>query len=443
MRTPQQQLSPQAAGKAAEGGDGGGPRRGDAGHSGGSERLGGKDGSGGGRRGFAAGGGDARRSGSTDGAGGREVFLEGFGVGEFELPGELEATSPPEERGSGRDDVRLLVARREGLAVGHHRFRELPSLLDPGDVLVVNTSATLSAALDGTVSATGERVVVHFSTRRSATDWVVELRTPDGHGSTLRRPGAAGGASPLVSGLVVGLAGGARLSLLAPVSGAAGVSDRLWTARFAVPDPLAHLGRHGRPIRYSYTDVDRPPAAYQTVFAGALAESAGPAAAGSAEMPSAARPFTPELVTQLVSRGILVVPINLHTGVASAEAHEPPYAEWFEVSEPTVRVVRAARRAGSRVVAVGTTAARALESAVDQDGTLRPASGWTELVITPERGVRVLDGLLTGLHEPRASHLLMLEAVAGRPLLDRSYAEALRERYLWHEFGDLHLILSR
>jgi S-adenosylmethionine:tRNA ribosyltransferase-isomerase len=358
------------------------------------------------------------------------VSLDGFGVDEFELPGELEATAPPEERGRGRDDVRLLVARRAGLAVDHHTFRELPRLLEPGDVLVVNVSATLSAAVDGTVHGSGEPVVVHFSTRRSANEWVVELRTPDGRGSTRQR---IGGGRPLP----VRLAGGAELTPLTPVSA------RLWKARFAVPEPLGYLERHGRPIRYSYTDADRPPAAYQTVFARALAEAAGPAAAGSAEMPSAARPFTAELVTQLVSRGVLVVPITLHTGVASVESHEPPYAEWFEVPEPTVRAVESARRAGSRVVAVGTTAVRALESACDREGVLRPASGWTELVITPKRGVRVVDGLLTGLHEPRASHLLMLEAVAGRPLLDRSYAEALHERYLWHEFGDLHLLLAR
>ena len=347
----------------------------------------------------------------------------------FELPPELEATAPPEERGRGRDDVRLLVARRGTHTVGHHAFTELPRLLDPGDVLVVNVSATLSAAVDGTVPSTGEPVVVHFSTRRSETEWVVELRTPDGRGSTRQRRAEAPGAA-------VRLVGGAQLALLGPVT------ERLRRARFAVADPVAYLERHGRPIRYAYTAADRPAAAYQTVFARSLAEALGPTAAGSAEMPSAARPFTPELVTRLVSRGVLVVPITLHTGVASAEAGEPPYAEWFEVPGPTARAVTAARAAGSRVVAVGTTAVRALESAVGADGALRAASGWTELVVTPERGVRTVDGLLTGLHEPRASHLLMLEAVAGRPLLDLSYAAALRERYLWHEFGDLHLLLD-
>ncbi|MFC1435000.1 S-adenosylmethionine:tRNA ribosyltransferase-isomerase [Streptacidiphilus sp. N1-3] len=367
----------------------------------------------------------------------RQQALDGFGVDEFELPEGLEASAPPEERGrAGRDDVRLLVGRFAeggGPLVAHHAFRELPRLLQPGDVLVVNTSATLPAAVDGRVLGTGEQVVVHFSTRRSARRWVVELRTPDGRGSTRQRVGTGGP-------LRVRLVGGTVLTQVEPLPGGAG---RLWTADFPVPDPLAQLARYGRAIRYGYTDADRPLAAYQTVFARSLAEVEGPAAAGSAEMPSAARPFTAELVAQLVSRGVQIVPITLHTGVASVESHEPPYPEWFEVPAATARAVGSARRAGSRVVAVGTTAVRALESAVGTDGTLGAASGWTELVVTPERGVRVVDGLLTGLHEPRASHLLMLEAIAGRPLLDLSYAEALRERYLWHEFGDLHLILAR
>ncbi|WP_037609406.1 S-adenosylmethionine:tRNA ribosyltransferase-isomerase [Streptacidiphilus rugosus] len=361
-------------------------------------------------------------------------------LGDWELPAELEAGAPPEERGgSGRDDVRLLVARREGLAVTHHAFRELPQLLEPGDVLVVNTSATLPAAVDGRVTETGEPVVVHFSTRRSESEWVVELRSPDGRGSTRQRvhDGAL---------VTVRLTGGARLHLLAPLvrgsdalteSQADAAPARLWRACFGAAEPLAYLARYGRPIRYGYTDADRALAAYQTVFA------APPTTAGSAEMPSAARPFTAELVTRLVSGGVQIAPLTLHTGVASVEAHEPPYAEWFEVPEATARLVDSARAAGSRVVAVGTTAVRALESSADPDGRVRAGAGWTELVITPERGVHVVDGLLTGFHEPRASHLLMLEAVAGRRLLDRSYAAALRERYLWHEFGDLHLILRR
>jgi S-adenosylmethionine:tRNA ribosyltransferase-isomerase len=196
------------------------------------------------------------------------------------------------------------------------------------------------------------------------------------------------------------------------------------------------LQEYGRPVRYAYTERDQPLSAYQTVFALPSADGTG-----SAEMPSAARPFTARLVAELVSRGVQFAPVTLHTGVASAEAHEPPYPERFAVPEASARLINAVRAGGGRVVAVGTTAVRAVESAVGADGAVRARAGWTDLVVTPERGVRVVDGLLTGLHEPEASHLLLLEAVAGRVAIERGYRAALQGRYLWHEFGDVHLVL--
>ncbi|MET9518761.1 S-adenosylmethionine:tRNA ribosyltransferase-isomerase [Streptomyces sp. NPDC002994] len=346
------------------------------------------------------------------------------------VPGELAARVPAEERGAGRDDVRLLVSR--GTEVSHHAFRELAGLLRAGDVLVVNTSATLPAAVDGRVEAAaagrgaGERVVVHFSSLGDDLRWAVELRSPLETGATLPRRGGP-------AGTVVRLAGGGWLVLEEPV-GAGG--ERLWWARVSVRDVPGLLERYGRPIRYGYTERDQPLAAYQTVFALPSADGGG-----SAEMPSAGRPFTAAMVAELVSRGVQFAPLTLHTGVASAEAHEPPYPERFQVPAATAWLVNAARAGGGRIVAVGTTAVRALESAAGPDGVVREAAGWTGLVVTPERGVRVVDGLLTGLHEPQASHLLMLEAVAGRAALRRGYAEALRHRYLWHEFGDVHLLL--
>nr|WP_237552245.1 S-adenosylmethionine:tRNA ribosyltransferase-isomerase [Streptomyces sp. SID8359] len=431
------------------------------------------------------------------------------------VPPELSARVPAEQRGSGRDDVRLLVTR--GTEVSHHTFRELPGQVRAGDVLVVNTSATLPAAVNGRVG--GERVVVHFSTRGEDGRWAVELRAPGGSGATGPRPGGPAGA-------VVRLPGGRELVLEEPMggvlsagnalptsrsrrtpghtpalapggteagpaeagageaagaveagpseagavgrgtveagatevgaveggtveagAGARGAVDRgpfgagpasgarLWWAR--VPEGVPGLlRRYGRPIRYGYTERDQPLSAYQTVFA-----VAAPDGSGSAEMPSAARPFTAALVAELVSRGVQFAPLSLDTGVASAEAHEPPYPERFSVPPTTAWLVNAARAAGGRVIAVGTTAVRALESAVDAAGVVRPVSGWTDLVVTPRRGVRVVDGLLTGLHEPEASHLLMLEAVAGREALRRGYEAALERRYLWHEFGDVHLLL--
>jgi S-adenosylmethionine:tRNA ribosyltransferase-isomerase len=339
------------------------------------------------------------------------------------VPEELSARVPVEQRGPGldRDAVRLLVSR--GSEVAHHTFVELPRLLRAGDLLVVNTSPTLAAAVDGRIGHA--RVVVHFSTRGDDGRWAVELRDPDGRGTTRARAGAAGAE--------VRLPGGVRLLLVEPLSPGSG---RLWWARVSPGGVVGLLREHGRPIRYSYTERDQPLAVYQTVFALPSADGAG-----SAEMPSAARPFTPRLVAELVSRGVQFAPITLHTGVASAEVHEPPYPERFAVPEASARLINAVRAGGGTVVAVGTTAVRAVESAAGADGVVRAREGWTDLVVTPQRGVRVVDGLLTGLHEPEASHLLMLEAVAGRAAIDRAYEEALGGLYLWHEFGDTHLIL--
>lgn len=361
-------------------------------------------------------------------------------LGTLRVPEELSARVPAEQRGGpgggpgprtgpgaagpGRDAVRLLVGGRGTGEITHHLFRDLPSLLRPGDVLVVNTSPTLPAAVDGT-TGTGEPVVVHFSTRQDDGRWAVELRTPRPGGATGPRPGGP-------AGTVVELPGGERLVLAGPLDPA---GTRLWVASVSTADPVAFLHRHGRPIRYAYTERDQPLSVYTTVFA--LPSPGG----GSAEMPSAGRPFTEHLVTELVSRGVQVAPVTLHAGVASAGAHEPPYPERFTVPESTARLVNAARAGGARVLAIGTTAVRALETAATARGTTVAACGWTDLVVTPGRGVRVVDGLLTGLHEPEASHLLMLEAVAGEALLPRVYTEAVAERYLWHEFGDVNLLL--
>ncbi|WP_329470177.1 S-adenosylmethionine:tRNA ribosyltransferase-isomerase [Streptomyces sp. NBC_01723] len=340
------------------------------------------------------------------------------------VPEELSARVPTEQRGPGldRDGVRLLVSR--GTEVSHHVFGELLGLLRAGDLLVVNTSPTLAAAVDG--SAGHARVVVHFSARGDDGRWAVEVREPDGRGTTRARACVA-------KGTVVRLPGGGRLVAEEPLSTR---GDRLWWARVSGAEVTAVLREHGRPIRYSYTERDQPLSVYQTVFA-----LATPDGTGSAEMPSAARPFTARLVAELVSRGVQFAPVTLHTGVASAESHEPPYPERFSVPGESARLINAARAAGRRVVAVGTTAVRAVESAAGGDGVVRARAGWTDLVVTPERGVRVVDGLLTGLHEPEASHLLMLEAVAGRAAIDLGYDAAVRGRYLWHEFGDVHLLL--
>lgn len=340
----------------------------------------------------------------------------------FALPHALEASSPPEARGVDRDGVKLLVARRSERQIAHARFADLAALLTPGDLIVVNVSATLPAAVAAT-RADGSPTRVHFASRAPALHegWrVVELRSADGAQPSRGRPGES-----------IELAGGAAaLELVAPYAS----GSRLLLARFRADDQSveAFLAEHGSPIRYGYIDRGWPLADYQNVYA---------TTPGSAEMPSAGRPFSARLITNLVARGVGVVPVTLHAGVSSPARHEPPLAERYEVPPATARAINSTRAAGGRVVAVGTTVVRALETVTDGDRTVAARAGWTRLVIDPERKLRAVDGLITGWHEPEASHLQMLEAVAGAELLQASYRAALAGDYLWHEFGDSHLIL--
>ncbi len=349
---------------------------------------------------------------------------------DFRLPPELEAGEPPEARGLARDEVRLLVSHRADHHIEHRIFRDLPELLDPGDVVVVNTSGTMNAALHAT-RADGTPLEVHLSTRLPADLWIVELRRPD-RTTTQAFYHARPGETHL-------LPGGASATLHVPYRpdqrGADSEKERvrLWIATLHLPEALpVYLRQHGFPIRYGYVRASWPISFYQTVYATEM---------GSAEMPSAGRAFTPDLLKRLAARGVQVVPLILHTGVASLEEHEPPYEEFYRVPLKTARAVNAAHTAGRRVVAVGTTVVRALETVTDAEGCTHPGEGWTRLVVTPEGGLRAVDALLTGLHEPRATHLALLEALAGREHLHRTYTEALQQGYLWHEFGDLHLIL--
>jgi len=355
---------------------------------------------------------------------------------DFELPSELEAHEPPEARGLKRDEVRLLVSDLEADSIEHAHFTDLGRWLSAGDLLVVNTSATVKAALAAR-TAGGRALEVHLSTRLPGGLWSVEVREPDGRASVPYTGTRAGMELVLPANVMV------RLLAPYPFAGTLSSSSRLWTAAIELAEPVdAYLIRHGHPIRYGYVDRSWPIEIYQTVFANEP---------GSAEMPSAGRPFTPELVTRLVSRGIEIAPLLLHTGVASLESHEPPYEEYYRVSRQTAARVNAVRRAGGRVIAVGTTVVRALETVTDDRGIVSPGEGWTDLVITPERPLRSVTGLITGLHEPRATHLMLLErvtaagivaGVCGTCHLERAYAEARRHGYLWHEFGDSHLIVG-
>ncbi len=345
------------------------------------------------------------------------------------LPPERNAAAPPEARGLARDEVRMLVAADR---LTHNSFRELPRHLHAGDLVVVNNSATLAAAVDGTLDAIP--VTLHLSTWLNATVdgasgpsdtfggcdglWVVEVRTRertpyprDLHpGNEVRLPeGAATLREPWLAG-----------------------ARRLWIAELSA-DPTWLLATHGYPITYSYVPQRWSPSYYTTVF-GRIP--------GSAEMPSAARPFTQRLVLDLVTSGVAIAPITLHTGVSAPEAGEPPSPERFAVSATTARLVNDTKAAGGRVIAVGTTVTRALETTADHHGVVHPARGWTELVLGTRHPAQVVDGIITGWHAPGASHLDLLVAVAGEATVHEAYATALDTGYLWHEFGDSALLFG-
>jgi S-adenosylmethionine:tRNA ribosyltransferase-isomerase len=355
----------------------------------------------------------------------------------FELPRELEAGEPPEARGLRRDEVRLMVSYLDDDRIVHSRFGDLPEFLRAGDTLVVNTSGTMNAALPAERSD-GTPLTVHLSTHLPADLWVVELRSSSGYEPVLDGK----------SGEVLSLPAGASMVLHTPYLSERRQRDeesnRLWISTLNLPVNLNdYLDLNGSPIRYRYVRESWPASYYQTVYATEV---------GSAEMPSAGRAFTPELITRLVANGVSVVPLILHTGVASLEDDEPPYEEFYRVPPETAAAINSARAAGRRVVAVGTTVVRALETVTDRDGSIHPGEGWTDVFITPERGIRSVDAMLTGLHEPRSTHLSMLEALvrsvsryslstSGAEHLEVAYSEALKRGYLWHEFGDLHLIL--
>jgi S-adenosylmethionine:tRNA ribosyltransferase-isomerase len=327
-----------------------------------------------------------------------------------QIAGLLEAVAPPERRGIKRDAVRLLHTSRAARTHSHHHFFDLPSLLRAGDLLVVNDSATLPAALTAT-RANGDALALHVATMIDQRIWLAEPRGTVLCGEELQLPG------------------GGSVVAIAPVEPE---RPRLWYVWFQLPLPMsAYLAQHGQPIRYGYVTGHFPIGDYQTMFA---------REPGSSEMPSAARPFTPRVVRELGRAGIELASITLHCGVASFEQPERPSIERYVVSRETAHIVNTARRDHRRVIAVGSTALRALESAAI-DGSLVASSGWTDLVIDERSDIRMADGMLTGFHDSTATHQSILRAFLDSELLAEAYMEAAEQAYYCHEFGDSHLIL--
>lgn len=338
---------------------------------------------------------------------------------QFDRPETLVATTPPECRGLNRDEVRLLVSRPEGHT--HTRFANLVNFLEPGDILVVNESATIPASLP----AEGKfgHFILNQSTNYGNNLWLIEPRWSP----------AQSGPLPISSGDIVQAAGiPVRMVVSYP-----GIS-RLWFAQIE-GDLETAMYKHGQPITYGY--IENPPGLdmYQTLFS---------TIPGSSEMPSAARPFTRRVLEGLQSKGIEILSIILHTGVSSLEVEfdnveeQPLFPEPFCVTSVTAEGINKAKLIGSRVIAVGTTVVRALESAWNGE-KVQARRGFSRYYIYPGREINVIDGLLTGMHDPVTSHLALLYAISGKEMIKEAYQEALNEGYLWHEFGDSHLIRMR
>ncbi|MEO1259356.1 MAG: S-adenosylmethionine:tRNA ribosyltransferase-isomerase [Bacteroidota bacterium] len=345
---------------------------------------------------------------------------------DFKLPEHLKCARPTELRKIRRDEVLLMVSDKNKGKINHDYFKNIGAYLKEGDVLVVNTSGTLPAALD--IFLPNKKAGrMHLSTQLDKNKWVVEIRVVKGN-KTQRF-------NKIKIGQEFNLPDGGKVKIIRPFYKNNFLENHLylWEAEFDLKQNIkGFLMKYGKPIRYDQINSNYPLSFYQTIFSDEM---------GSAEMPSAGRAFTTEVVMDLMIKGVQFAPVVLHTGVSSLERDEKPYPEFFRVPATTASLLNLAKKENRRIVAVGTTAVRAVESAVNEEGRVVSRQGWTDLYITPERGMRVVEGLLTGFHEPEASHLLMLGAVADQRHLQKCYDEAISQGYHWHEFGDLHLIV--
>ncbi|CEG27300.1 S-adenosylmethionine:tRNA ribosyltransferase-isomerase [Bacillus sp. B-jedd] len=331
----------------------------------------------------------------------------------FNLPPSLNATAPPERRGLRRDHVRMMVMSKETGETNHDVFFHLDKYLDKGDVLVLNSSRTIPATLKGRIASTGEELEIRLAGKVDNSCWQALLIGKE----------VKGGEEIIFS------------KDLKAVVDKTNSSSPLSVIRFSQSgiDLMNAIYSLGEPVRYEYIDTPWNLDYYQTVFA---------SHPGSVEMPSAGRAFTWELLFKLKKKGVKIAFIQLHTGLSyylddrwdhhpskNKEEYHIPRESWSEIIQ--------AKLTGKKVIAAGTTVVRALETAM----ITNELSGWTNLFIHPGFQLQIADGILTGLHEPEASHLAMLSAFISQERLCAAYREAVAEKYLWHEFGDMNLIL--
>lgn len=333
----------------------------------------------------------------------------------FELPGELIAQDPLEERSSSR----LLVLDKESGAVEHHVFRDIVSFLMPGDCLVLNNTKVIPARLLGEREGTGAHVEVLLLKRLEADVW-----------ETLVKPG-----KKCRPGTRLAFGGGLlRAEVLETVE----EGNRL--IRFEYEgiweEVLDRLGEMPLPpyITHKLQDKNR----YQTVYA---------KYEGSAAAPTAGLHFTRELLDEIAAKGVRLAYVTLHVGLGTfrpvkeenvLEHHM--HSEFYQVSEETADIINSTRRSGGRIICVGTTSCRTLESAADDNGVVRAGSGNTEIFIYPGYRFKVLDALITNFHLPESTLVMLVAALAGREHVLAAYEEAVREKYRFFSFGDAMLI---
>lgn len=335
----------------------------------------------------------------------------------FELPEELIAQDPLEDRSASR----LLVLDKETGEVSHHSFREIADYLEPGDCLVLNDTKVIPARLIGAKEDTGGKIEVLLLKRREGNVWETLVKP-----GRKARPGARiRFGEGLLTGEILDIAEeGNRLIRFEHEGIFEEILDRL--GQMPLPPYITH----------QLEDKNR----YQTVYAKHT---------GSAAAPTAGLHFTPELLEQIEKKGVDIAKVTLHVGLGTfrpvkaddiLEHHM--HSEFYRIEEEAAEKINRAKRSGGRIICVGTTSCRTVESAADENGRLKACSGWTDIFIYPGYQFRVLDSLITNFHLPESTLIMLVSALAGRERTLAAYEEAIRERYRFFSFGDAMFVRS-
>ena len=343
----------------------------------------------------------------------------------FTLPDELRAKKPPELRGINHDHVRLFVIDRNNRMTYHSAFNHLSDFLRRGDLLIFNSSRTLPASLKTINYKAQQNLEVRLAEHLPDDCWLVLfLYQNKNHFHSNLKPG-----------LRIEFASGLSATIIERNIH----NPRLWKIKFSAngPELINIFYQIGKPIHYGYISAPLPLEYFLTVFAKDPVSS---------EMPSAGRAFTWKMLFDLKNKGIDTAFLTLHTGLSSYMNGDPNAGqlvaeEEYFISESTADKIETNKARNGRIVAVGTSVVRVLESCAIQTGKVLPGHAYTSPRMTEGHKLKIADGLITGFHEPEASHLDLLSAFLSPSLIKKSYEEAIEKNYLWHEFGDLCLII--